>query len=135
MAFFIEALELWTASVTANLVRVLGEEVTQSATVLVHPSGFGYEIYTPCTALIPASILAAALLLTPSARANRMWTLPTGIALVTALNFGRLVGLFFIGVHEPRMFPLAHDVIGQGALVLFLAGYWALCRRPMRACL
>jgi exosortase/archaeosortase family protein len=128
----IEALELWTASVTANLIRAFGEEVTRKSTVLVHPSGFGYEIYYPCTALFPAFFLAAALLLTPSARATRIWTLPTGIALVTALNFGRLVSLFFIGVHEPEMFSLAHDVLWQTALVGFIAGYWAVCRRPVR---
>jgi exosortase/archaeosortase family protein len=133
VAAVIDALELWTASVTAELIRAFGEEVTQRSTILVHPAGFGYEIYYPCTALFPACLLAAALLLTPSTRAKGSWTVPTGIVLVTALNFARLVSLFFVGVHEPEMFSLAHDVLGQGALAGFLGGYWALCRKRARA--
>jgi exosortase/archaeosortase family protein len=127
-------LDLWTASVTAELIRALGEDVSQRSTILVHPSGFGYEIYYPCTAFIPSALLTGALLFLRSTGTARALAVSTGVALVVGVNFLRLASLFFIGAHRPDLFPVAHDAIGQTVLVLFIGGYWFLCRKllPLR---
>ena len=129
----VDALEVWTAAVTAELIRALGMDVLERGTILVHPGGFGYEIDTFCTALVPATVLAGALGFLPAPAPLRALAMASGAVLVTAVNFARLAALFAIGVHVPEGFSLAHDVVGQAVLVSCVACYWLLWHGWARA--
>jgi hypothetical protein len=46
------------------------------------------------------------------------------VPLFVALNFVRLVNLFYLGVYEPNRFDLAHDVLWEAAMVVGIYAMW-----------
>jgi exosortase/archaeosortase family protein len=127
-------LDVLTARITAFLIGSLGLDALRRSTVLIHPSGFGYEIYYYCTGLVPAAFLVAGVLSAPAGWASKLWAIGVGVPLVLALNLTRLVSLFVIGVSFPRAFAFAHDVAGQALMVFGVFGLWLVwLRRAARA--
>lgn len=114
-----------TARLTAAMLYAVGLPVLSEGTVISHAGGFASEIGSGCTALIPALLLAAAVLGWPASRRARFIGVVGGTAWMVVLNQVRLVSLVWIGVHDPGFFGIAHD--GLWPVLLLLAGvvYWA----------
>src|SRR5713101_723627 len=51
-----------TARSIAQILNWLGMDFTREMATLIHPGGFGYEIGFTCTGIIPAGLLATAIL-------------------------------------------------------------------------
>ena len=116
--------DLFTARLTAVVLDWGGVEVKRESAVLSHPAGFGYIIYYQCTGLVPASFLAVGIFAFPTRLRLKLIGIAIGVPLLFFLNFARLVSLFYIGVNHPHAFNLAHTVVWEGVLILFLVGFW-----------
>jgi exosortase/archaeosortase family protein len=119
-------LEELTAHLTAAMLATVGVPVVREAAVLVHSSGFACAIARACTALIPAVLLAAAVLTQPLPWRTRLIGVCAGTALVVAVNQLRLVSLVWLGVHAPALFQTAHGLVWPAVLTLASAGCWWL---------
>lgn len=123
-AAVVAPLDELTAQLTAAMLAVLGVPVLREAVVLVHHGGFACAITRACTALIPAALLAAAVVSQPLPWRTRLIGLFAGTALVVAVNQIRLVSLVWLGVHTPALFQTAHVLVSPALLMLASAGCW-----------
>jgi len=78
---------------------------------------------------LPAAVLAVAILASPGMWGAKQRGLVVGIPLVRAVNLLRLVHLFYLGIHVPRHFVLAHTLVWEGTMVLFTFVTWLLWTR------
>jgi len=125
-------LNVVTARSIAHILDSLGVNCQRELATLVHPSGFGYEIGFACTGVIPAGLLATAILAAGGGMRARVWGAASGVVGALLLNLIRLVSLFYIGVLAPRFFAAAHFVVWQALTVLFVAGFFYVWKR--KAC-
>lgn len=119
-----ELLTVVAASQVKMILVWLGVPVSQYAASLYIPGGFGYVVAIGCTGVVPAAVLAIAVLAAPAPAVTRALGLVVAVPLVLLLNLLRLVHLFYLGVHDPRTFALAHEVLWECALVVCTVGIW-----------
>ncbi len=113
-----------TVRTTLTLLHWAGMEAIRVTTVISHPDGFAYEIYYRCTGFLPLAFLTASILAYPGTLRHKCVGLAVGLPILIALNLMRLVHLFYIGVHDPALFDLAHAVLWEGLLILAILGLW-----------
>jgi exosortase/archaeosortase family protein len=114
------------ASVVQWVLRWAGIEAVRAGTYLYVPGGFGYEIAIGCTGLLPAAVLTVAIWASPGTGAAKRRGVLVGVPVVLAVNLLRMVHLFYLGVHSPRLFGPAHAVVWEAALVLVTFATWLL---------
>jgi exosortase/archaeosortase family protein len=112
------------ASLVQALLHPLGIDAARAGGSLYVPGAFGYEITVGCTGVVAGAVLIVAILASPGARAAKAWGLLLGVPLVLAVNLLRLVHLFYIGMHAPGRFALAHSILWEGAVVLITFTTW-----------
>lgn len=121
---FLAPLAEGTALITSELIRQFGVEVLRDGAVLTHPNGFAYEIAYTCTGLLPGVTFFVCVLAYPGTVRNKWSGIAIGVPVLLAVNYLRLVNLFYIGVHFPSVFRLAHEVIWEGLLAVTFIGLW-----------
>ncbi len=114
----------WTASIICALMRQVGMEVLRDGAVLTHPGGFAYEIAYTCTGLLPAATFIVCVFAYPGTLRNKWVGVAFGVPALLAVNYVRLINLFYIGVSFPGAFELAHEVLWEGLLAVFFIGFW-----------
>lgn len=119
-----EGLTVLVATQVKLILSWLGVPVSQYADSLYVPGGFGYVVVIGCTGVVPAAVLAIAVLASPATATTRALGLVVGVPLVLLLNLLRLVHLFYLGVHAPQNFALAHQLLWECALVVATVGIW-----------
>lgn len=112
------------ASIVQSILGWGGVAVSRYQEVLFIPGGFGYVVAIGCTGIVPAAVLAIAIVASPATAAARLFGLTVTVPLVLLLNVARLVHLFYLGVHHPQSFALAHEVVWECVLVLFTVLIW-----------
>lgn len=120
-------LVLWrieVAKATLTLIHWAGIEATRDASVIYHPGGFAYEISRGCTGFVPAALLATAVATYPAAGRRKLAGLLLGVPLLLGVNLARLMHLYYLGVHQPQWFEIAHRVVWEGIIVLAVLGLW-----------
>ena len=120
----------WTAISTSELIKWSGIDVLQEGVILTHPNGFTYEIAYTCTGLLPGATFIACILAYPGPLRNKWVGIILCSPVLLAVNYLRLVNLFFIGVYFPGLFVLAHEVVWVGLqLILFISLWlsWIYC--------
>lgn len=117
-------LALITTRITAFLVRSMGMDALREGPVLLHPGGFSYEVAYTCTGFLPIVTWMVCILAYPQAMRNKVIGVALGTAVLLSLNFVRLTSLFYLGVHFPDSFVLAHEVVWEGIWVIFFIGLW-----------
>lgn len=113
----LEPFSLATAGAAGAVLEFFGMEVVRTLAVLRHPDGFAYEIYYRCTGLLPVVIFTIITLAYPAPSKPKAVGLGVGIPFLLILNLARLVHLFYIGVHSPDLFDLAHSVLWEAMLI------------------
>ncbi len=111
------------ARVSGSLLRLLGERVDVSGTV-ISSERFSVNIENGCNGLETALLLAAAVLAFPAGWGWRAAGFFGGFAVIEAINFVRVVTLFWIGAHHPAWFGSAHTVVWQTIVVLVGVGFF-----------
>ena len=127
-ALHLVALNAATADVALAWLDGIGVHLVREGSLVIHAGGFVTEVHQSCTALLPAALLLAAIALHPARSAPRLAGMLLGLVLVTLLNQCRLVGVIWVGVQAPALFPLVHDGLAPAALVALTLGYglaWA----------
>lgn len=113
----------------------VGEASAVDAATIDSPR-FQEVVGASCTAMECGILVAAAVLALPSTWRQRAVGLALGLAGVFATNVLRIASLFWIGVHAPRLFVLAHAriwvaMLEFGVLSLIL-GWAAWAQSPLR---
>lgn|GEM_PF-727474 len=116
-----------TAKTALALIQWLGMEAVRQACAIYHPGGFAYEISRGCIGLVPIAFLVVSVLAYPGNQRSRLAGLALGVLFLVVLNLIRLVHLFYLGVHQPQLFELAHKVLWQAVIVLAVFALWIVC--------
>ena len=114
----------WTAYITLVLVHGLGIDAVQYGTVLAHPNGFAYVVIYSCTGFLPVIMFIGCVVAYPGTWRAKCVGIAFGVPLVWMINLLRLVHLFYLGVYNPQMFALAHEVVWQGILAMTFIALW-----------
>jgi archaeosortase B (VPXXXP-CTERM-specific) len=117
-------LAVLTAQATLFLLHLSGIEAAQAASQIYHPGGFAYEVCYRCTGILPAAFLAVAILAYPGALSRKVIGLFLGVPVLISLNLARLMHLYYVGVHNPAAFDLAHGYLWECLLILATFGIW-----------
>jgi len=117
-------LTLLTARATLVVLHGFGMEAVREGNVIVHPQGFAYQIYYSCTAFIPILSLIVSILAYPGPFRLKWLGLVAGVSILVALNFVRLVHLFYVGVHQPARFEYVHHTLWENFLILMIIVLW-----------
>lgn len=117
--------------------RIFGEPTRMVGTTIAGPR-FSVNIRNGCNGLETIFIFAAAVLAFPASWKVRAWGLALGFLAIQAINVVRIVSLFYIGIHWPKLFEQSHQVIWQAIVILFGVVLWivwadryALPNRPV----
>ncbi|MGH7529959.1 MAG: hypothetical protein ACREMN_06205 [Gemmatimonadales bacterium] len=123
----------WFAEQLASLVQVAvgwaGIDALRHGAFVYAPGAFAYEIGIGCTGLVPAAVVATAILATPRTAASRGWGLAVAVPVVLLVNVVRLAHLFYIGVRAPRAFDPAHLFWWEAGLVAVAVAVWVAWSR------
>lgn len=122
-----------TAKIVAQVLSWLGMHCNREMAILRHPNGFAYEVGFTCTGVIPAVLLATAILLAGGRLTARLSWAIFGAVSVLLFNMIRLLSLFCIGVLVPQLFGFAHSIVWQAASVSFLVAFFCIWRRKALA--
>ena len=98
--------------------RLFGEQTEMRGTAITSPR-FAVNIRNGCNGLETIFIFAAAVLAFPAPWKRRLAGLAGGIVLIQLFNLVRIVSLFYIGIHFPKLFEDWHTVVWQVLVVLF----------------
>jgi exosortase/archaeosortase family protein len=94
---------------------------------------FPLQIVLDCTALDVQALYSAAVLSAPLRWSVRLAGTLAGCAALSAINLGRIVVLYWIGVHAPAHFDLMHeDVLTFALLACACGGFWAFTKLAPR---
>ena len=111
-----------TAGAVSYGFDVFDVDFIRTGSVFAHTGGFSYEISYQCTGFW-AVLLLVGLMLAYRPRSVGMWpAILSSAGLLLALNFLRLLSLFWVGVKFPASFTLAHDVIWPLITILVMFG-------------
>jgi len=84
----------------------------------IRSGAFAVQIENGCNGIEAALLFGSAVLAFPAPWRRRLTGLVGGFAAIQALNFVRVVSLFWIGAHRPALFSSSHTVLWQSAVVL-----------------
>ncbi|MGD8376253.1 MAG: exosortase H [Acidobacteriota bacterium] len=101
----------------------LGERTRVEGTRLSSPR-FAVNIYHGCNGVLATSIFGAAVLAFPATWKERGLGLLLGIPLIQVVNMVRILSLYYIGIHWPRLFAAAHGYVWQSIVILLSMVLW-----------
>lgn len=108
-----------TARICVAVLHAFRTEAT-AAGQIIRSARFSMQVVRGCDALDPAALLVAAMVAFPSSWRAKLVGVLAGVATVLVVNVVRIVSLFYIGVHFPRVFEVVHVEVWPTA-IMFLA--------------
>lgn len=117
----VEPFTAGVAHAAAAVLRVVGEPAVVTGTAIASPR-FSVNIKNGCNGLETILIFSAALLAFPAPAKTKAIGLLAGFVAIEIVNLVRIVSLFFIGIHFPKLFEDWHLVVWQVLVVLFGVG-------------
>jgi exosortase/archaeosortase family protein len=120
---WIQAIASLTARLASSGLGLLGISASVSGTILASES-FVANIATECTVIGHIIVFIAAILVTPSILIAKAWGVLLGIAVLTTVNFIRIISLFWIGSSHPQYLDIAHTLVWQTAMTLLAIILW-----------
>jgi exosortase/archaeosortase family protein len=121
------------AWLSSGILDTLGQHTLLSDITIQSPK-FSVTVQRGCDAVEPTWLICAAMLSISAPWTHRILGILVGILLLQTLNLLRIISLFLIGVHWPRVFNSAHLEIWPVAFVVIAIAlfiYWRewTCRR------
>jgi exosortase H (IPTLxxWG-CTERM-specific) len=111
------------ARLASGIINLFGQASRVSGTT-IRSAGFAIAVKRGCDAIEPAWFFCAAVLSFPAAFSRKLRGLLAGAAAILALNLARIVSLFYIGLHEPGLFEIAHLEIWPAAFIVAAILLW-----------
>lgn len=124
MGLVLGPLRMWTAEAALTMIRLVGMEAARAGSIVYHPGGFAYEISRGCTGLVGAGLLVVAIAAYPASLGRRVAGISVCVPSFVGLNLVRLVHLFSLGVHQPDVFHVYHEVVWQVGMAVAVFGLW-----------
>jgi len=115
----------FVAKISGHIIHAFGEDLSINGCVLRSPR-FAVTIYNGCNGLITSLIFIAGVLAFPASIKSKLLGVVLGLLAIQAVNFVRIVSLFYIGVFFPRFFNSSHVFIWQSIVILFGVGLWMI---------
>lgn len=103
--------------------RLFGEPTVMVGTTITSPR-FSVNIRNGCNGLETIFIFAAAVLAFPAPWKARLVGLAGGFVAIQLVNLVRIVSLFYIGIHFPKLFEESHTVLWQIGVILSGVVFW-----------
>jgi exosortase H (IPTLxxWG-CTERM-specific) len=123
----------WLAN---GLLNWLGQ-ATYVSDITIRSAQFAITVRRGCDAIEPSWFFCAALLAFPASGRRKVLGILTGAVLLQALNLLRIVSLYFIGLHYPRLFNTAHVEIWPAMFIIVAIALWVgwigWSRRPAQS--
>jgi len=113
------------ARITAGILNLLGHPTVVTGTT-VSSEVFGITVVTACTGLFTTGLFLMAVIAFPTGWTSRLIGVGLGVGGIFLLNVVRLVSLYYIGVHLPRLLDPAHQLVWQSVLIVFAVALWLL---------
>ena len=110
----------WLAN---GLLNGLGQ-TTHVTDITIRSARFAITVRRGCDAIEPSWFFCAALLAFPAPWRRKALGILVGAALLQALNLLRIVSLYFIGLHYPRLFNTAHVEIWPALFIIVAIALW-----------
>ena len=108
-----------TAKISATILSVLGTDATSSGSAIITPT-FILSLSFGCEGTEPIVIYSAGILAFPARWKQKLIGLGIGIVTLYALNFIRIVSLYYIGSNDQQLFDAFHGGIFP-AIFIFIA--------------
>jgi len=115
----------FNAKLSGSILNALGQEITVASEV-ISSSRFSISIRRGCDAIEPSALFAAVVLAFPAPWRRKVCGLVVGVFFLLALNLLRIITLFFIGIHYPKMFHVAHVELWPAVFIFLAIFCWAL---------
>jgi exosortase H (IPTLxxWG-CTERM-specific) len=112
------------AKCSAWSLRRFGEDAAAHGPV-VTSSRFSLAISRGCDAMDPIVLFIGAAVAFPVSWRRKLAGIGAGIGLLLALNFIRILSLYYVGVYRPASFETAHVAVWQALFVLATVMLWA----------
>jgi exosortase/archaeosortase family protein len=80
----------------------------------------------------PSALLVAAVIASPVSIRARLVGAVLGTAILALMNLVRIVSLFYVGIHAPRVFEIIHVKGWQPAFILLALAFWVSWARWAR---
>jgi exosortase/archaeosortase family protein len=113
------------AQLCGATLRILGEDASVVDASVFSPR-FSVVIVEGCDAIQPVGLFAAAVLASPVKWRFKLIGLPVGALFLMFMNLVRIVILFYVGIHWPDAFEMAHRDISQGLFIVLVVLTWVL---------
>lgn len=115
----------WNAQAGAAVIRLFGEEAVARGQVVASPR-FSLEVGRGCDAIQPTMLFLAAMIALPAPLRAKIQGGIAGTAILLALNLVRIVTLFYVGLHRPRLFHLMHVDVWQSVFIFIAMLLWMI---------
>jgi exosortase H (IPTLxxWG-CTERM-specific) len=122
---FVEPFTAVVAKVGGFAARLFGEPTVMHGTTIASPR-FSVNIRNGCNGLETIFIFAAAVLAFPAPWKAKWIGLFAGFFLIQLVNIVRIVSLFYIGIHFPKLFEESHTVLWQIGVILSGVVLWII---------
>ena len=126
MPFFDHLLYVYlgaNARLASAILNWLGQ-ASQVSEITIRSAKFAITVRRGCDAVEPAWFFCAAVLSFPASLARKIPGMLAGVTLILALNLVRIVSLYFIGLHFPRFFAMAHLEIWPAIFIVMAILLW-----------
>jgi len=117
--YVIEPYQTFLARSAGKVFGLFGQTVAVEGRT-VRSSSLSVEVTGGCDALELTVLWWGALVSYPSRWSYRFLGLLAGTVTIAGLNFSRIVSLWFIGIHGPKMFEVTHFIVWPFLLTIAL---------------
>jgi len=114
-----------TARPAGVMLACLGQKTTVDGALISSPR-FAVRIVRGCDAVEVTALFACAVLAFPSSWRRKIAGIVAGSLFLVLLNHVRIVTLFLIGVHVPKVFGVMHVDVWQGLFIVLALVLWLL---------
>lgn len=123
-AFFTEYLGL-NARLSTIILKILGSEVQVSGDMILSPV-YSLRIQRGCDAFQPCGIFVGAVLAFPATLWAKAGAIGIGCLFLSLVNLGRIVSLYYVGIHYPQAFELVHEAIWPALFIVLAFVIWVV---------
>ena len=122
---WVDVVARWTAASTSAGLNLFGVSTRVDGTVL-SSGAFAVDIVAECTAVGPLLVFMGAVLAYPSTLRAKWFGWLLGLVILSTINLGRIMSLFWIGSAFPEYLSVAHLLVWQTAIIVLAIALWLL---------
>jgi exosortase H (IPTLxxWG-CTERM-specific) len=113
-----------TAQVSNVLLHLFGFATQVTGTVIAGTDGIAVNILGGCNGAYVIAIFLAAVFSFPSSMREKLIGAGLGVPIVLAINLGRIVSLYYVGVRYPDLFESFHVHVWQTIVIVLAMAVW-----------